>query len=148
MKPTKNKIFLSIAGLLIAVSAWFIGQAKDINLSGGSGGQYARTCTVNTVAVALVGHQVSRTILSSYGLRAWARIQQPINATNTVQLAFDEGNAATLNSGLTLYAPQANGSTTITHIDFGLNTDFPYTGEVTGITNVGSTTVFITECRY
>lgn len=111
------------------------------------GGQTARTCSVTTATSTLVGDDLSQTILSAYGLRAWAVIQQPINATNTVSLSFDEGSAAVVGESYEL-TQSTTTALTKSQIVFGLNTDFPYTGAVTGITNLGTSTLLVTECRY
>lgn len=139
-------INIGLAGVIIGMIIFLALPNSEIKLKGGAGGQYARTCTTNTVSPVSIGNQESKTVLSSYGLRAWARIAMPSNATNTVYVSFDEGAASTLNSGLPL--GQLNATTTTNYIDFGLNTDFPYTGAVTALTNVGTTTVLVTECRY
>lgn len=102
------------------------------------------SCTISTVTAATVGHQVSSTILASNGRRAWAIIEQPLNATNTLSINF--GAAATVNSGIQL--PPATTTNESDKITLGLDTDFPYTGDVMGITNNGSTTVRITQCVY
>ncbi len=102
-------------------------------------------CDVETVTMKTVGADISSTILSAAGNRAWARIQQVRDvagvATSTVSLSFDEGAAATVNGGLQI-------STSTPSIEFGRNADLPYVGAVTGITNAGSTTVRVTECLY
>ena len=133
----------AIIAVVILVGGYF--SLKPSFLGGGPGGQTAISCSVSTVAAAVVGNQNSSTLLSASTNRAWARITQVKNssdvATNTVYVSFDEGAAATLYNGVTL-------ATATPSIDFGKNTDFPYTGAVTGITTVGSTTVEITQCIY
>lgn len=106
----------------------------------------SQSCTVSTVVAAPVGNQISSTLLSGNSRRAWAIIQQPINASNTVSVAFNAGTAATLTSGIQL--TQATTTSPLVEITFGLNTDFPYTGAVTGITASASSTVNITQCVY
>lgn len=101
-------------------------------------------CTISTVAQATVGHQLSSTILAANSRRAWAIIEQPLNATNTLSINF--GATATVNTGLQL--PPATTTNETDHIELGINTNFPYTGDVMGITNNGSTTVRITQCVY
>jgi len=135
----KLKYILIIA--LVILGGWYL-----YSVNSGTGTSLRElSCTTNTVASAAVGADISSTILSAYSNRAWARIERVDDsagvATNTVHVSFDAGSAATLTSGLTL-------GTTTQFIDFGKNTDFPYVGAVTGITDVGSTTVRITSCRY
>lgn len=111
---------------------------------GGGAGQTAKGCSV-TVSSAIIGDDLSATILSASGLRAWAVIQLVRDsagvATSTAFVSFDEGAVATTNSFAL--------STTTPSVEFGLNTNFPYTGAVTGITNgTASTTIKVIECRY
>lgn len=100
-------------------------------------------CSVSSTEVAVVGGQVSTTILSANETRAYASIQNRFNATNTISLSFDEGAAAVANEGHLLYA-----TTSQQKVEFGRATNFPYTGAVTGIASVGSSTVVVTECSY
>lgn len=130
--------------VLVALATFYV--TSDRQTFGGGAGQTATSCTTSTVAVATIGNQLSGTVLAAHSNRAWARIEQPINATNTVNLAFNAGTAATITSGLQLTT--ATTTSPVAYIDFGRNTDFPYTGAVTGITNTGSTTILVTECRY
>lgn len=132
-----------IVALLITSGSYYVLSKRSF---GGIGNISSSPCTVSTIAVATVGHQQSSTILAASGRRAWARIQQPINATNTISLAFNAGASATLTSGLQL--TPATTTSADNYIDFGLDTDFPYTGAVTGLTNLGSTTVLVTSCNY
>ena len=135
-----------IAGIVIT---GIKNKTETTNFRGGSGGQYARTCATSFSEATTTGHQLSKTILPAYGLRAWARVQIINNATNTTYVNFDEGTAATSLNGIPLGGAITGGATsTIQNIDFGLNTDFPYTGIVTALNNNGSSTIFITECRY
>lgn len=129
-------LVMAVATLLFAFGA--TAQASDANHG-------TIKCTITTIAPATVGNQVSSTVLAASSNRAYARIQQVRDAsgaaTSTVSLAFNDGSAATVSTGLQL-------STTSPFIEFGLDTDFPYVGAVTGITNTGSTTVQVTACNY
>ncbi len=132
----KVKYIIIIA--LVLLGGWYLWS-----MNGGTGTVISsRDCTTNTVASVAVGDDLTTTILSAYSNRAWARIQVADGEVEPVFLSFDEGAAATADNGLALTA------TSTTAIDFGLNTDFPYTGAVTGITGTASTTVLVTECRY
>lgn len=139
----KIKIFIS--ALLIGLIVFLLLGNKGVNSLGSGANHSTIKCTTSTVAAAPVGHQVSSTVLAAHSNRAYARIERVVNtlgtATNTPSIAFNDGTAATLTSGLTL-------STSTPYIEFGLDTDFPYVGAVTGITETGSTTVRVTECRY
>lgn len=138
-----EKIVIATVVILFAILAGVGMNGGNISLSGSTASQ---RCDVSTVTRAEVGNQGSIVILSASSNRAWARIQQPNIATNTVALSFDEGAAATLTSGITL--PTKEASTTSHYIEFGLGTNFPYTGAVTGITNIASATVEVIECNY
>jgi len=150
----KDNLIVSI--LIIAFILVFLTGVYAIwnqaPLLGGGDGFIARSCAVSTVAQALVG-TTSATILSANSGRAWAKIEQTLTtagvATSSVFLSFDEGANAVANAGLTL------ATSTRTSPEFGRNTNFPYTGAVTGIVgNAGgslltaSTTVQVTQCLY
>jgi len=132
-----------IVALLITSGSYYVLSKRSF---AGIGNISSQPCTVTTIAVATVGNQQSSTILATSSRRAWARIQQPINATNTVSISFNSSAPATLTSGLQL--TPATTTSADNYIDFGINTDFPYTGGVTGLTNLGSTTVLVTSCNY
>ena len=148
----QNILIITILIILgvVGYSAYFKEQSLG---SGANSGTIA--CTVQTVTAATVG-TTSSTVLAAHSNRAWARIQQPLNASSTISLAFATGTSATAGSGLLLSS--ATTTSPLSFIDFGKNTDFPYTGAVTGIvanTNGAflvagnaSTTVQVTECRY
>ena len=110
-------------------------------LLGGGPGRTAQHCDVTTSANVVVGasDQVTQ-ILAAHSLRAWAIVQKQFNSTSTVSLSFDEGAQAVSGAGFTV--------TTTTPAVFGANTDFVYTGAVTAVTDVGTSTVAVTECRY
>jgi hypothetical protein len=101
-------------------------------------------CSVTSTYKAVVGNQLTSTVLSAASNRAYARISLVTNdsgvATSSVYLNFDEGTAATSNN--------MRLSTTTPYYEFGRNTDMPYTGAITGLTTTGSTTVNIIECLY
>lgn len=140
----KNYQFFIIAMILVFGGLFMLGRQTQSTF-GGTSTLNSQPCTV-TESVAVVGHQVSSTLLSANGRRAWAVISQPLNATNTVALSFNAGAAATLNSPFQL----ENASTTNGNYDarFGLATDFPYTGAVTGITPSASSTVRVIQCVF
>ena len=111
------------------------------------GGLASRDCDVTETTIS-VGHQLSTTVLSAKGRRAWAVIQQPINATNTVTVSFDGGTAAVDTQGYSLSINDGNSASTTDQVIFGLNTLFPYTGAVTAITASASSTLSIISCAY
>lgn len=130
---------LTISGTLYTVK-------KDVNVGGGAGIS-APKCSVSSTEVATLGNQLSSTVLAANETRAWARIQQPLNATNTVALSFDEGAAAVRGEGYTLTNATTTSPVAMTDA-FGRATDLPYTGAVTAISSTGSSTVLVTECSY
>lgn len=144
MKYNANFVIIMLA--VVVIGGGIIWGTRSSSFGGTGAGSQADACTVNTVTMATVGNQISSTILSAHANRAWARIQQPINATNTVNVAANAGAAATRVSGLQL--PASTTTSPVPYLDMGLATDFPYTGAVTGITDSGSSTVEVTECLY
>lgn len=140
-----KNIFIGAAIVLITVFSLHFTKGND-NEDVALQGLNTTDCAVSTVTPATVGDDISSTLLASAANRAWAIIQQPLNATNTVSISFDEGAAAVLGLGISLQ----NSSTTTgtSYLKFGLSTDFPYAGAVTGITSTGSSTVQITQCLY
>lgn len=137
----QNITFLIISAMVLALVGFIFYNNKTDNFGGG--GFTERACTV-TESIATIGDDISSTILSASGKRAWARIERAEDgsgiATSTPFLSF--GGTATLTSPINL-------ATTTPYIDFGKNTDFNYVGAVTGITNgTASTTVKTTECNY
>jgi hypothetical protein len=133
--------------LTLMLLAVVFSPVKLANSQGLTGGSSASDCTITTSSFVAVGATTSATILSGHSRRAWASIQQPRNATNTVALSFDEGAAAVLGSGYQLF-DMATSTGEASKVVFGLNTDLPYTGAVTGITSSGTSSVLVTECRY
>lgn len=134
--------FLSLIAFTIAVAVVVIGINAIRGKTAIGGAMVTSECTVSTVANSAVGNELTTTLLAAYSNRAWARIQVADGEVEPIFVSFDEGAAATVDNGLALTA------TSTTYIDFGLNTEFPYTGAVTGITGTASTTVLITECRF
>ena len=137
----KKIIAFIIVAILIAFGIGLspVGDA----VLGGAGGLSANSCTVTQTTVS-VGDDISSTMLASAVNRAWATITQVRTsagvASSSVSLSF--GGTATVGNGYVL-------STTTPEATFGLNTDYPFTGAVTGITNgTASGTVLVTQCLY
>jgi len=137
-----NKLTTIFLTAIIAIGLTIVTYAV-LTKNPATGGEVSRKCETYSSTAATVGADISSTVVAAYSNRAYARIQVVDNATSTISLSFDEGEDATLGTGIILYA-----STSTPFVEFGLNTDFPYVGEVTGITSVGSTTVQVVECRY
>ena len=122
----------------------------------GGYGLISEACDVNSSTVAQVGPTSGNgeaIVLSAHSLRAWARVQVAPTSTDVIFLSFNEGSSAAIDSGVAIASNYKSGSTnsssTPNFIDFGRNTDFPYTGIVTAKTSGSATTsVLVTECRY
>ena len=133
-----KKILIAIVIIGVAIVGYFMG--KGIKLGGGM--EASRDCDITITTMVEIGASNSSTILSATSGRSYARIQQARDthgrSTSTPYLSF--GGTAVSESGFML-------STTTPFVELGMTTDFPYTGTVTGITNTGSTTVTVIECR-
>ncbi len=125
---------------IVLIGLFFIGYSiKTRNVGGGV--SVSNKCDTYSSTSAVIGDDLSSTILSAYSNRAYARIQVLENSTDIFNLSFDEGADAEVGKGMSL-------SSSTPFIEFGLNTNFPYVGAVTGITTTASTTVQVTTCRY
>lgn len=133
-------------GLLLAVAYFMVAIASLLNFSAfaGQGGEGATSCDVISSSKVVIGNQSSKEIVATHAQNAYVIVTQPINATNTVSLGFDTD--ATTASGFVIGSSTATYHPTV--LEMGLNTDFPYTGAVNAITNLGSTTIGVTICRY
>lgn len=107
-------------------------------------GPSATECDLVATTSVAIGHQSSTQIVAANALNAYVRIEQPSTATNTVFIAY--GATATTQNSTRLSS--STNSMIPDRIEMGLDTDFPYTGAVSAITNQGSTTVGVTVCRY
>ena len=135
-----KKYVISALIVLILATVWVL-----FSLPQTLGGSVAdSSCSMSSVSYVAVGHQLSTEVLASKANRAYARIQQANNATNTAAVNF--GADATLVTGLTL--PNMFSSTTPVFVEVGLNADMPYTGSVEILTSTGSTTVQVIDCLY
>lgn len=138
-----TKIYVSFAAVGILLAAIISFSAHELS-AGGFATSASQQCTASTSAI-VIGNQVSLTIVSAAGRRANLRVQQPINATNTVTLGLT-ASAVTSAGGLQL--TPATTTSPVNYMDIGLNTDMNYTGPVQAITNTGSTTVLVTQCLF
>lgn len=136
-----------VAVLIIVLALAFSRSSGEPNVSGGtSGGSLADACTTLTSSVATISNSASSVVLATSSNRAYAKITMMLDATgmatSTPYLAFTNGAAAVVNSGVRL-------ATSTQSIEVGLNTDYPYTGAVSGILlGGGASTVLITTCSY
>lgn len=109
---------------------------------GGTSSLASYPCTTVTTTSSTIGNQSATTLLTASSRRAWARVSVPANATSTFYLSL--GGTASVGNGIVL-----NGvSSTTNYMDVGLNASAPFTGAITGITNIGSTTAVISSCSY
>lgn len=133
---------------------WLIGLLI-LALGGGGalalGGLGDTQCIPSSITAIEIGNEEETQLLSTSSDRAWVKFQMLQflgdgngTATGTAYLAFNNGAAAATNTGLALRAS----STAENSIVFGLETEFKYTGAVRGITDIGSTSLLVTECNY
>ena len=117
------------------------------NLGGGYG-LVLQDCDVSAVSKIVVGPAGSEgeeILVAASSTRAWARLQLKPQATSTVFIAFAAGAAASPDRGIALQPATSS----VSFVEWGRNTDFPYTGAVTGISNgAASTSLLFTSCRY
>jgi hypothetical protein len=141
MQRTLSTYFALVGIAIFCLGLWSLSTEKTDAFSSvaGSGCNVVSTTTIN------IGNQTATTIVASAANNAYVLIQQPVNATNTVALGLG-ANASLTGSGIKL-AP-GGASTSPDSQAFGLNAPMPYTGSVSAITNLGSTTLGVTICRY
>lgn len=139
-------IFIAILG-----GIHFSGLA---NLSfGANASPGTRGCTPTATRVASVGNLNSLQVLATSSLRSYAIISVLPGTipTSTVFLTFNNDARATKDTGTgpVLSGTTTSPSATTTQTNaFGLNTDWAYTGAIQAITNMGSTSISITECLF
>jgi hypothetical protein len=135
-----------IVAIVFGLVMFIVGyQLKGGGILGAGTGIASSACTMGTSTSVAVGHQFGETILPAHSARAYAIIQQPVGATNTVSIKFGTG-APVVNQGFSLYSAAYGTSTD--RLEIGRSTNFPYTGAIRAITNVGSSTVLVTSCNY
>lgn len=142
---TKNRIIIGLMGIVAVLTLIVAATFMPALSFAGEGGRVADKCSTTTVARAVIGDDISSTIVSASDARAYVRIDLSTDntgmATSSAFLNFGTA-AATTASSFKL-------STSTPYIEFGRNTDFPYVGTVTGISNgAASTTVLVTTCTY
>lgn len=143
MKLNKIITIIFIALLVITVDiilAKGIIDKVQTKQSIGSEGETATKCNLATSTKVQIGRYTAATVLATSTRRSYANIQVTDAEPGIVWLSF--GDTAVATSGVEL----ANG--TIEEKTFGLNTDFPYVGSVTGIVTGATTSVLVTECIY
>lgn len=141
---------LLIIGAIFAVSTFvgvFLATSAKTPTLGGTSSLASYPCATVTNTRVAIGNQLSTTVLAASSRRAWARISVPNAATSTFFLSL--GGTATVGSGVVLNGSNVKGGASSTpFIDIGLDTWLPYTGAVSAITNVGSTTAVVSTCAY
>jgi len=139
----KDKVEELLGNILDAIKSSDLLPQKE-SFGGVLGGFSDRGCSFTETASSTVGASNQTQLLATSTRRAFARIQKDLSAiaSSTVFVSFDGAPAGAF-ANLAL-----NASSTATSIEFGLNTDLPYTGSVHAITNTGSTSVLVTECVY
>lgn len=127
-------------GVLLLVGATLISTNKVENPLAGGDGFSAFDCTISTNSSTSVGDDIATTVLSAHSRRAWAKVQLLGTDSNTASISL--GGTAVAGTGLNI------ASSSPKEVVFGLNTDLPFTGAVSVITDISTTTVKVTECRY
>lgn len=145
IKP--KHIVIAVAVLIVGAFLYTMWPStqKDL-LSGVSGsGSQADACTASTSVVTVLS-SASTQILGTSTNRAYARIQQPLNATNTIALAL---NNAPVTNAIPIISLE-NASTTVgqTRYEFGLATPFPYTGAIAASSSNGTAVLQVIQCLY
>src|SRR4029077_9648570 len=140
-----NQVLLAVVllGLAVGLYTYVFRQEGPV---GASGAPLQQGCIVSTSSSVVIGNQFSEWLWPTTTRRAWAKIQQPLNASNTVSISFRHGAAATLSSPNQL--TMATSTNPVPILLFGIETDIPYQGPVRALTNIGSTTVFVQQCVY
>ncbi len=139
-----GSLMILIGALVLAFSIITFDSKKSLGNSI-SGGSDAAACTFRTAQVVTVGNQAATTILGAQAMRAWAIIQLPLNATNTISISL-ASTSAVFGQGIQLSGtPTSSPSSKLT---FGLNTELPYAGAVSVITSTATTTILVNECTY
>lgn len=139
MKKENVIVSLLIVSFVATIFGIFTTPKMDVENNPSLG---LAVCNV-TQTVKTIGHQYSTKILDK-GARSWAIIQQPLNATNTVALSFDNASS-TVARGYKLYPPVS--ASTTDSVKFGYATDLPLQNAVEAITSTGSTTITVIECK-
>ena len=139
----KYIVGILIIGLLISIAISLntilkntIGRAPlDANSRVQTDGELCYTSSVDSISVGTT----NVVVLAASSTRAYARIQ--LNGLKVVNLSFQPGVDAVSGEGFEL-------SSSTPDIVFGLNTDFPYTGEVRALSETASSTVNVIECGF
>lgn len=134
MKPNYLNITVALLVALVAYFVFFTQWGSDSSLG-------ASNCAVTTSKVA-IGDDSAVTVLAA-GIKEWAIIQQPLNATNTVSLSI--GGTAVSGSGYRL----ASGTISDAAQEFvlGNRTSLPTSDAVSAITDTGSTSINVIVCK-
>ena len=136
----------SITALVFAIScAIILFSFKSMPIAfGANATKGTPTCFASSSAIS-VGNQFAKVVAATNTIRAFMRIAQPLNATNTVFLHFCDVPATSANGYILSPAKTTNADY---EFDMGLNTDFADTSAVRVITSTGSSTVLVTTCVY
>ncbi len=100
-------------------------------------------CSI-TESTTSIGNQASTLVLATSSSRQWAIIQQPTNATNTVTLSFSGFPAV---SGRGYQLTPATTTSPVDELALGFATQFRTYAPVRAITNTGSTTIKVIDCK-
>lgn len=144
-----NKI-TSVALAIIGVVVFTLGilLTASMHTFAGDGGVNALDCDAVATTTLTIGDDKETLIVAENARNAYVIVQQPLFATNTVALGFGATSSVTASGFILASAPSASATATPDQIVFGLNTDFPFVGNVYARTNAASTTLGVTVCRY
>lgn len=129
--------------------------AENLRTGSINNGANVRSCTTadGLAGVAItrkitVGKDIATTLLATSSRRALATVQADSPATTTTFLALNGVAATAANSSFQIGGTITGGVTTTPIIQFGLNADMPYTGQVSALSSYGTSTVLVTDCVY
>lgn len=142
-KQNIHLVVTAVVVLALSIALFIFTHAEQ--LLAGDGGTDAQACTMVATTTVVIGNQSSTQIVAAAANNAYVIISQPPNASNTVAIGFGVTPSLTTSSYLL-----ASSSMSIIpdRLVLGLNTDFPYVGAINAITNISSTSVGVTVCRY
>ena len=143
-------MFAVAMSIALFVAGWFgVFDTNDTQGYGSAATRGTPACATASSTTFAVGKDLSSVIIGTTSARAFGKLMLFPNATNTVYVAFD-GKTATVANGFPIFttgSPTAS-SSEVAFLEFGLDTDFPYTGAISVISNNGSTTLNAINCAY
>lgn len=133
-----------LAAVILLGGIWY-GNSLNQGRFGTTSLLTSQSCTAST-SIMTIASSASTQVLATTSRRAWARIENT-NTSNSVAVAFDYDKTISTSKGNYLQLPTATANVAPT-VDFGLSTDFGYTGSVQASSSVGSVSLLVTQCTY